>query len=301
MDEWRGELAEDFDSVSEIEASHDKDDVDQISSTIVMMARAKPVDYTLPEPLSKEKIHIAGVGSDSSTRDIIEQHLGTRGVSTTSSTLEELSSQQWSGDWLLVVDEDEGSLLASLQEEQLEALKASLTRPIKCIWITRKVYLDPQNTTGGLVTGFARTLRMENSQLELYTLDLSSEGDTIGNIVYHVLERIHYSHDDPISRLDYEVAEKDGQLWTCRLVHDSRLEDAFGPAQNIEAPAEQVVQSPHRLIVGEPGILQSLTMAQDDEYVDLPKGHVLVEVKAVGLDERVCINCIASRPFLTFE
>ncbi|CAJ0547104.1 Ff.00g017310.m01.CDS01 [Fusarium sp. VM40] len=286
MDEWRGELAEDFDSVSEIEASHDKDDTDQISSTIVMMARAKPVDYTLPEPLSKEKIHIAGVGSDSSTRDLIGQHLGTRGVSTTSSTLEELSSQQWSGDWLILVDEDEGSLLASLQEEQLEALKASLTRPINCIWITRKVYLDPQNTTGGLVTGFARTLRMENSQLELYTLDLSSEGETIGNIVYHVLERIHYSHDDPISKLDYEVAEKDGQLWTCRLVHDRRLEDAFGPAQNIEAPTEQVVQSPHRLIVGEPGILASLTMAQDDEYANLPKGHVLVEVKAVGLDER---------------
>ncbi|KAJ4245551.1 Highly reducing polyketide synthase gpy1 [Fusarium torreyae] len=286
MDEWREELAEDFDNVAEIEARHDKSENDQLSSTIVMMARAKPADYTLPESLSGKKVHIAGIGGDLSTRGHIERYLGKRGISATSSSLEELSSEQWSGDWLILVDEAEGSVLASLRPEQLEALKSWLTKPIKCIWVTQKVYLDPQNTTGGLVTGFARTLRGENSQLELYTLDLSSEGDVIGNIIYHVLERIHYSHDDPISKLDYEVAEKDGQLWTCRLANDARLENAFGPARKMEAPATQVVQAPHHLVVGEPGILESLTMAQDDEYLALPSGHVLVEVRAVGLDER---------------
>ncbi|KAH6971231.1 hypothetical protein BKA56DRAFT_636127 [Ilyonectria sp. MPI-CAGE-AT-0026] len=286
MDEWREELAEDFDSVSEIEARHDKSDTDQLSSTIVMMARANPADYTLPEPLSGQEVHIAGIGSDLSTRDHIERYLGKRGISATSSNLEELSSREWSGGWLILVDEAEGSLLASLRQEQLEALRSWLTKPIKCIWVTRKVYLDPQNTTGGLVTGFARTLRSENSQLELYTLDLSSEGDATANIIYHVMERIHYSHDDPISKLDYEVAEKDGQLWTCRLVNDSRLENGFGPARKMEAPATQVVQARHHLVVGQPGILDSLTMAQDDEYLALPDGHVLVEVRAVGLDER---------------
>ncbi|KAK6356106.1 Highly reducing polyketide synthase gpy1 [Orbilia javanica] len=286
LDEWREELAEDFDSVSEIKAKYDKSDNDQLSSTIVMMARAKPADYTLPKPLSGEEVHIAGIDGDLSTRNQIEQYLGKRDNSATSSNLEELSSQKWSGGWLILVDEAEGSLLTSLQPKELEALKSWLTKPIKCIWVTRKVYLDPQNTTGGLVTGFARTLRMENSQLELYTLDLSSGGDAIANIIYHVLERIHYAHDDPISKLDYEVAERDGQLWTCRLVKDAPLENAFGPARKIEAPAAQVVQAPHHLILGEPGILESLTMAQDDEYLALPDGHVLVEVRAVGLDER---------------
>ncbi|KAF5017371.1 hypothetical protein F66182_10702 [Fusarium sp. NRRL 66182] len=290
MDEWREELAEDFDSVSEIEARHDKSDIGQLSSTIVMMARAKPADCALPEPLSGKEVHIAGVGDDSSTRDHIEQHLSKRGICATSSSLEDLSSQKWSGDWLILVDEAEGSLLASLGPERLDALKSWLTKPVKCIWVTHKVHLDPQNTTGGLVTGFARTLRLENSHLELYTLDLSSEGDAVANIVYHVLERIHYAHDDPISRLDYEVAEKDGLLWTCRLVNDVGLENAFGPARKVEAPATQVVQSRHHLTVGEPGILDSLTMAQDDEYLALADGHVLVEVKAIGLDERdACI------------
>ncbi|KPM38704.1 Lovastatin diketide synthase LovF [Neonectria ditissima] len=299
MDEWREELAEDFDSVSEIEARHDKSDTDQLSSTIVMMARAKLADYTLPEPLSGQEVHIAGIGNDLSTRDHIERYLGNRGIAATSSNLEELSSRQWSGGWLVLVDEAEGSLLASLRAKQLEALRSWLTKPIKCIWVTRKVYLDPQNTTGGLVTGFARTLRMENSQLELYTLDLSSEGDTTANIIYHVMERIHHSHDDPISKLDYEVAEKDGQLWTCRLVNDSRLENAFGPARKMEVPATQVVQARHHLVVGEPGILDSLTMAQDDEYLALPDGHVLVEVRAVGLDERD--GCIAQGSLLATE
>jgi hypothetical protein len=199
MDEWREELAEDFDSVSEIEARHDKSDINQLSSTVVMMDRAKPADYTLPESLSGQKVHIAEIGSGLSTRDRIERYLRKRVIAATCSNLEETSSQ-WSGEWLIFVDEAEGSLLASLRPEQLEALKSWLTKPPKCIWVTHKVYLDPQNTTGGLVTGFARTLRMENSQLELYTLDLSSEGDAIANIIYHVLERIHYSHDDPISK-----------------------------------------------------------------------------------------------------
>lgn len=137
------------------------------------------------------------------------------------------------------------------------------------------------------MTGFARTLRMENSQLELYTLDLSSEGDAASSNIYHVLERIHYSHGDPISKLDYEVAEKDGQLWTCRLVKDSGLEDAYGPARKMNVPAMEMSQAPHHLVVREPGILESLAMAQDDEYSALPDGHVLVDVKAIGLDERV--------------
>lgn len=287
LDEWRDELAADFDSVSEIEAKHDKSDTDQLSSTIVMMARAKPVEYTPPKPLAEEKVHIAGVGGDLSTRDHLQKYLGTRGISASSSTLEDLASREWSGEWLILVDEAEGSFLASLQQEQLTALKSWLTKPIKCIWVTRKVYLDPQNTTGGLVTGFARTLRGENSQCQLYTLDLSSDGDITANVIYHVLERAHYSHNDPISRLDYEIAEKDGQLWTCRLVNDALLENAYGPARKMDAPSTQVVKAPHHLIMGEVGILESLTMAQDDAYTTIPDGHVLVEVKAVGLNERV--------------
>jgi hypothetical protein len=105
LDEWRDELAADFDSVSEIEAKHDKSDTDQLSSTIVMMARAKPVEYTLPKPLSEEKVHIAGVGGDLSTRDHLQKYLGTRGTSASSSTLEDLASREWSGEWLILVDE----------------------------------------------------------------------------------------------------------------------------------------------------------------------------------------------------
>ncbi|KAG8359240.1 Compactin diketide synthase mokB [Fusarium venenatum] len=300
MDEWRDELTADFDNVVEIEARRNETATDQISSTIVMTARAKPVDYAPPEPLSEQRVHIAGVGNDSFARDQIKYRLSKGGVTTTSSSLEDLTLREWSGEWLIILDEAEGSFLASLDSKQLEALKSWLTKPIKCIWVTHKVYLNPQNTTGGLVTGFARTLRGENSQLELYTLDLSSEGDDAANIIRHVLERAHYSHGDPISRLDYEVAEKDGQLWTCRLVKDAGLEDAFGPARKMEVPAGQLVQTPHRLVVGEPGILDSLTMAQNDGHSVVPDGHVLVEVKAVGLDERD--GCIAqgSLPALEF-
>ncbi|RGP76705.1 polyketide synthase [Fusarium longipes] len=286
MDEWRDELAEDFDNVVEIEARREDASTDQISSTIVMIARAKPADYTPPQPLSDQRVHVVGVSDSSSAQDKIEGRLSIRGITTTSSMLEDLASRQWTGEWLIIIDEDEGSFLSSLDSQQLDALKSWLTQPIKCIWVTNKVYLNPQNTTGGLVTGFARTLRGENSQLELYTLDLSTDGDDAANIICHVLERAYYSHGDPISRLDYEVAEKDGQLWTCRLVKDSGLEDAFGPARKMELPARQVVESPHRLVVGEPGILESLAMAQDDGCSTLPHGHVLVEVKAIGLDER---------------
>ncbi|GKU05501.1 unnamed protein product [Fusarium langsethiae] len=300
MDEWRDELTADFDNVVEIEARRDKTATDQISSTIVMTARAKPVDYTPPEPLSEQRVHIAGVGPDSSARNQIEHRLSNRGMTTTSSSLEDLASREWSGEWLVIMDESEGSFLASLDSQQLEAMKSWLTKPIKCIWVTQKVYLDPQNTTGGLVTGFARTLRGENSQLELYTLDLSSQGIDAANIICHVLERAHYSHGDPISRLDYEVAEKDGQLWTCRLVKDSGLEDAFGPARKMEAPVSQLVQTPHRLVVGEPGILDSLAMAQSDGHSVVPDGHILVEVKAVGLDGRDGRIAQGSLPALEF-
>ncbi|KAJ5560795.1 type I iterative PKS [Penicillium sp. DV-2018c] len=253
--------------------------------TSVMVANAIPIEPPREVYPKAAHVYITGPGSSAKIQRSLEDKLSIHGIDATFQSLAVLSSQPRPGEWLILFDTVGDSILSSLQTKELEKLKLWLDEPINCLWITRNVHLNPQNAAGGLVMGFARTLRHENEGLQFYTLDFSSDdSETVTSIIEHIVSRSSKSGNERSLPVDYELAERDGQLWTCRLQPDPS-QRAFGLTRQIDQPISHIMRSPYLLTVQEPGVIDSLIFASyDDPCATMTSEDLLIEVKAVGLD-----------------
>lgn len=255
----------------------------------VMLASAVPQPAVEPSP-SLAAVHITGPTSSTRYQQLLTCSLGSKGTVVTRSSLTALSNRKWSGEWLILLDDAEDSILSTIQARELEGLKSWLLQPIHCIWATRNVHLLPRNPLGGLVTGFTRNLRRENDQLRLYTLDCSSSDDTIiVKTIHKLVDSLRTAGDDPSIGLNYELAERNGRLWTCRLEPDVQMQRSVCPPRELKIPLCELLGGKYSLIIREAGILDSLAFVQDDNCPSeqVPSESLLVEVKAVGLGQRV--------------
>ncbi|BCS26961.1 type I iterative PKS [Aspergillus puulaauensis] len=256
--------------------------------TSVMLINAIPRNPPREDLLQAPRVYVTGPGSSVEIQRSLTDRLSISGIDATFCSLPMLSNKPQHGEWLVLFDTVGDSILASLQARDLEVLKLWLDEPINCLWITRNVHLNPQNAAGGLVAGFARTLRQENRRLRFYTLDFSSDDSkTIASIIGHIVLTVSKSD---INKPEYELAERDGQLWTCRLQTDPRSQRAFGPTRQLDLTVGDIMHSPYSLTVQEPGIVDSLVFAFDeDPCAAMTSEDLLIEVKAVGLDSEVQI------------
>lgn len=257
--------------------------------TSVMLINAIPRNSPREDRLQATRVHVTGPGSSVEIQRSLTDKLSIPGINATFCGLALLPNKPQHGEWLVLFDTVGDSILSSLQARELEVLKVWLDEPINCLWITRNVHLKPQNAAGGLVAGFARTLRQENGRLQFYTLDCSSDdSETIASTIEHIVSTVSESD---IHKPDYELAERDGQLWTCRLEPDPRSQRAFGPTRQIDLPVGDIMHSPYSLMVQEPGVVDSLVLALDeDPCAVMTSEDLLIEVKAVGLDSEVYIS-----------
>ncbi|KAL4888278.1 hypothetical protein BDV59DRAFT_188903 [Aspergillus ambiguus] len=236
-------------------------------------------------------VHIASMSRSARLQNPLMSALIHKGMNVTTSSLAALADRKWAGEWLILFDTIDDSFLSAIQARELDALKSWLSQSITCIWITHNVHLLPRNPGGGVVTGFARNLRRENDQLRLYTLDCSSSDDVmIVQTINKLFDRIHRLRNDDSFSLDYELAEKNGQVWSCRMEQESRLQRSICPPRESEIPLNQLLANSYRLTIQEAGIIDSLTFEQNDQLPErVPAGHLLIDVKAVGLEDRDCL------------
>lgn len=259
----------------------------ELTYASVMMAYAIPSMLT-NKNLALPTVHIVGPSATIRLQRTLRHCLEDCGFSVTSSSLAALADHQFSGEWLMVLDTAHESVLSSLQVKELEALKIWLDQPIHCIWATQNVHLQPKNASGGLATGLARTLRNENDQLHLYTVDFSSSYDnTVVEILHNLIVRISNYSNDVHTDLSYELAEKDGQLYSNRLERDSQREAVSGSIGIQEIPIEAVLNDSFSLSMNELGMLDSLLWLKEEQVKRVPDDYLLIEVKAVGVDSRV--------------
>ena len=259
----------------------------ELTYASVMMAHAIPSTPTNNNP-SLLTVHIAGPSATIRLQRTLRRSLEDCGFNITSSSLAALADHQSSGKWLIVLDTAHESVLSSLQVKELEALKIWLDQPIHCIWATQNVHLEPRNASGGLATGFARTLRNENDQLHLYTVDFSSSYDnTVVEILQNLIVRISNHSNDTHTDLNFEFAEKDGQLYSNRLERDSQREAVSSSVGMQEAPIGAILHGSFSLSMNESGMLDSLLWLKEEQVKSVPDDYLLIEVKAVGVDSRV--------------
>ena len=151
------------------------------------------------------------------------------------------------------------------------------------LWILSGATHESSNPAQAMIMGLARTVRSENDDIRLLTLDLSREYD-ISNSSKRAVELFSSSFTED------EFAERDGQLMISRMEVDDSLNRKLPHGGQRQPRLESFRQNPRNLAlkIGRVGLLDSLVFEEDEFTMDphLADDDVEIEVKASALNFR---------------
>lgn len=204
-------------------------------------------------------------------------------------TLEE--AQPTSDQVCIVLSELNKDVLINPCMKEWDALKSIFLKSGGVLWVTQGGAVASCKPNNNLVAGFARTVRSETGNVPLMTLDLDavnrSDDAAAVNVISSLFERYFYVGVNPRD-IEHEYAVRAGVLSIPRLVEDVELAEFIATSQDDPKPEMQPFRQsgrPLHMIVGTPGLLDSLYFTDDDRFDDeLPSDWVQMEVKATGFN-----------------
>lgn len=190
--------------------------------------------------------------------------------------------------------------LYGIEEEGFLAIKAVFQCASGMLWITRGGGEPATRPEVGLITGFARSLRSENSLFRFVELALE-EKTSVRAAVKHILsvyrQSLFASEDD----IESEYMEKDGILNINRIAEARKLNDRINSKlikQNVEM--KKLQQPPEKgvtLTIGSPGLLDTLHFIEDTSAQQpLESDEVEIEVKATGVNFKDILIAMGQLP-----
>ncbi|GFG16206.1 compactin diketide synthase mokB [Aspergillus udagawae] len=267
-----------FSEISEVPNAN-QDSKDDLAYTRVMSARAVPTGPTVPlsHPIS---IRIVYRNDTSALQERLAQYFRDIGESNVqTNVLGGTFSPPLMDEWVVILD---------------PARSGCLGHPSKVIWVTKQSQLSPVNPTGGLVPGFARTVRGENNRLHLITLDFdSSDPALMAQTVQGIIKR------QEADTTELDLAEKEGQLYLSRLEVNPNLEKRFGPSRQKQLPFASLLKDTYVVSLKVPGLFESFFFTRKDA-TPIEDDEVTIEVKAVGLNSRDGRIARGQEPFQSF-
>ncbi|OJD29678.1 polyketide synthase [Diplodia corticola] len=206
----------------------------------------------------------------------------------------------------VVICDVHGSLLSEADEAGFEKLKRILLTADEAVWVTKGAQKKTTIPHGGIVAGFARTLRYELGT-RIATLDLDPDEDdeddaeAQASLVAEVAARIGSSSP---GRIDLEYVEEDGMLLVPRLADNEPVMRACHAATGACGPSAQRFDPERRmkLALARPGAPETLYLEDVDAVSDVQDGEIEVRVAATGVamdDARAASNLSISRPLGT--
>jgi len=237
----------------------------------------------------------------------VRSQLGKVSANVNSCTLKESVKHDLSGTIVISLAELTHSLLTIISREEFGNLQRLLSQSYGCLWVTRG-----STATKGTVPelsifqGMARSLRAENENRPLITLDLNAEtplshseaADMIVKLFKQVFEPDNNANVNASRRvvIDREFSESNGKLHIMRAVENSSLDELIAAETKGVSPLPEM-----RELDAEGRALQlrietigtgngnGRSLAFDDPAwagKTLPEDAVEVSVRAVGLSRR---------------
>lgn len=185
----------------------------------------------------------------------------------------------------IFLPEFEHPLLTTMDEKTYNTLKTLLLASSHILWLTKGGGESLKDPGYIVIDGFARSLRLEVSNLKLATLALQDEGDlTSGQLgtIFKVMEKTIQS---PMEDYEREFVEENGILHTNRIVEANTLKtdflDRLAQHKTVNIVADV---TPVLLDIEVPGQLETLHFKKDKHAIFLPDANeVEIEVKAIEL------------------
>ena len=192
----------------------------------------------------------------------------------------------------VVLSDLTGSILRDASANLFDVVKRTFLQGAGVVWVT--LGATSGSPTSNLITGIARTVRSEDGETAVVTLDLDARNPRPGSVIAEKVFSLFRSHftieREFISNLDVEYLERKGCLMIPRVVENREVNDivaaeTFGPK-----PTDQPFFQPGRPLrveVGTPGLLDTIRFVDDELMAgELPEDRVEVEVKASGFNFR---------------
>lgn len=233
--------------------------------------------------------------------------------------LEESSLDAYKAKICVFLGEINEPILADLDTVRMEGLRAMTTQCNGLLWVTSGGAINSEMPEQALSQGFLRVLRNEYVGRRYLSLDLDprvpetwiQDGEGIVSSIAQVLEEGFGHAKDAVTTgpVDFEFAERDGELLIPRIYKDGEYNDmvtgpvapSWGQIQvnakddegAVEGPAGVVSENmfqedrPLRLEIGIPGHLDTLIFVDDEAgHPEMPDEMVEISPRAYGVDSQ---------------
>lgn len=177
--------------------------------------------------------------------------------------------------------------LATMSVTEMNSLKIMTDNATNILWITGGGQLDALRPELAMVSGFSRSLILEQPALRFFTFDIDDPEANQGKSVANILATIEELHSNNIP--DSETIEKEGIAYTSRFVPEEEMNEKFRLKQAGKATLKLLGQTkPARLTIKSLGQFDTLAFKQDAPNLsELKADLVEVNVKSVGLNAKV--------------
>ena len=186
------------------------------------------------------------------------------------------------------------SVLRNPSPPEFEAVKRVLLEGSGVLWVTEGALVESSNPDLNLVTGLARTIRVEKGDSMIVTLDLDAQtpltAEDRAGTIFSVLMNNFCREDVATTDVELEYVERNGTIMIPRVIEDERLRSSMSSATGSTSFAFQPYcqnEYPLKAEIRTQGLLDSVQFVIDDRiFGDLPQNFVEVQVKASGVNFR---------------
>ena len=188
------------------------------------------------------------------------------------------------------------TFLNAMSDNDFAQVKAIITTSKSLLWATQERTASSRRPEFDMVTGFARALRSEYTQLRFATLALESSqcstASSCSSAAQHIINVLKRTISSPLEQYESEYIERNGRMEIGRVIEADYLNHSIltkiSPQQR--GVREFASGPPLSLRVKTPGLLDSLEFIEDTDVLDdLRADEVEVEVMATGVNFRDCL------------
>lgn len=189
-------------------------------------------------------------------------------------------------DTVVCIVETDKPFLATLSEEKFQLLQEFLKRAQNLLWVALTSLKDEQYSQYGVMEGFLRSIRHEESDKHIVNLAIESQGETMEEYAQYIAKAYRAAFELESKELEYIV--RNGQLTTGRVAEDVSGNESLRSLLYPQLQDKPFSEGPAlKLSVGETGTLDSLQLIEDiAQQAELLPHEVEIEAKSWGLNFR---------------
>ena len=203
-------------------------------------------------------------------------------------TLSKLTPSQIKPDAIVICTiELNEPLLATMSMAEMSSLKIITDNATRLLWLTGGAQLDGIRPNHAMVSGFSRSLVLEQPSLRFFTYDIDNPGADQEGSIANILATLRQLQTEEIP--DLETVQKNGIALLSRFVPEETMNETFRQKQGGKATTKSLGQmTPARLTIKNIGQFDTLAFKEDGpSSVQLRSNFVEVNVKSIGLNAKV--------------